>query len=680
MINPVMDLIWGGRTSATTVHRVDPRLNEQSPPDVELDPFDDAYEGRRAFASAHKPPMSRRFVPFVESLRTYSGGGLRIDALAGVTVAALAALPSAMAFAELAGVPVTAGLYALLLPVIVYALLGSAPRSVIGPEGTVSLLVASALAPLAITGSAEYTAFAAGLAILVGAIFFAARLLRLGWIADYFSQAVLVGYITGVAIVLIVGQFGKLVGLSSDEDHTLLELADIVGRLGDANRTTVAVAVLSLLALWIMGRISRRIPGALVVVLVGIAVSWWIDLASRDVATTGHVPGGLPSLQLPDVSGSEFVSLSGAALGIFLVSFADSILTGRSFAARHRETIDADQELLAFGVANVAAGFSQSLPIGTSGSRTAVNDGMGATSQVSGLVAAVTIGLILLFLTGPIQYLPSPRCSERSSCSPRRSSSIPAQWKALATSGRAELVIAALTTIFVINIGVLWAILAAVGLSVADVIRRAARPADAVLGWSSGDSRYVDVTTHPHAGVTPGIVVYRIQDRVFFANAHFFKHRLWPPILDGAPPPVRHVILDASAISDIDSTAEVAMREVLDGLRRRQHRPPRRTRHRRAPCPIRRGGAHRCDRPVPVPRHGDGGGRGLCRGGTRAGRRGVGDGIDASAYVEAGARTVAGMTRWLLNRNPTRSATTISESAVRAGTAFATTRPATSAR
>ena len=225
---------------------MDPRLNEQSPPDVELDPFDDAYEGRSAFASAHKPPMSRRFVPFVESLRTYSGGRLRIDALAGVTVAALA-LPSAMAFAELAGVPVTAGLYALLLPVIVYALLGSAPRSVIGPEGTVSLLVASALAPLAITGSAEYTAFAAGLAILVGAIFFAARLLRLGWIADYFSQAVLVGYITGVAIVLIVGQFGKLVGLSSDEDHTLLELADIVGRLGDANRTTVAVAVLSLL-------------------------------------------------------------------------------------------------------------------------------------------------------------------------------------------------------------------------------------------------------------------------------------------------------------------------------------------------------------------------------------------------------------------------------------------------
>ena len=180
-----------------------------------LAPFVRAYGGRSQFASSTKPPLYSRYVPFLDGIHGYKGRRLRTDAIAGLTVAALA-LPSAMAYAELAGLPVTAGLYALILPVVAYALLGSAPRLVIGPEGTVALLVASALAPLAAAGSPEYTALAAGLAIGVGGVFVLARLLRLGWIADYFSQSVLVGYITGVAILMILGQFEKLTGVSSD--------------------------------------------------------------------------------------------------------------------------------------------------------------------------------------------------------------------------------------------------------------------------------------------------------------------------------------------------------------------------------------------------------------------------------------------------------------------------------
>lgn len=531
-----------------------------------MQPFSEAYEGRGAFASASRPPLTTRYVPFARSMSTYSGARLRTDVIAGVTVAALA-LPASMAYAQLAGVPVSAGLYALLLPVLAYAVLGSAPRVVVGPEGTVALLVATALAPLAASGSAEYTALAAMLAVMVGLVFLLARLSRLGWIADYFSQAVLVGYITGVAIVLILGQLGKLVGISSDQEGAIRATLDIVRHLGVANGATVVVGALSLALLILAGRISKRIPGALLLVVLGITASWALDLAARGVSVTGPVPSGLPSLEVPDVSRADLGTLVVAALAVFLVAFSDSILTARSFAARHHEVVDADQELLAFGVAQISAGITQGIPVGTSGSRTAVNDDMRATSQVSGLAAAATIAVILMFLTAPIEYLPSAVLGAVIVYAGAKLID-PAQWRALARSSRVEVVIAAITVLCVVTIGVLQAIIVAVLLSVADIIRRAARPADAVLGWSAGEDRYVDVADHPDAGITRGVVVYRIQDRLFFANAHFFKRRLWAAV-DGAPKPVRHLVLDGSFISDIDASAEVALREVIDGLRER---------------------------------------------------------------------------------------------------------------
>ena len=276
------------------------------------------------------------------------------------------------------------------------------------------------------------------------------------------------------------------------------------------------------------------------------------------------ISSGLPSLAVPDVDRADVETLALAAVAIFLVAFADAILTARSFAARHHEVVDANQEALAFGVAQVASGLTGGIPVGTSGSRTAVNDDMGATSQVGGLVAAAVIGLILLFLTAPIEYLPSAILGAVIVFAASKLIE-PDQWRALARSSRAEVVIAAVTALFVVTIGVLQAIIVAVVLSIIDVIRRAARPADAVLGWSSEEDRYVDVGDHPDAGVTPGVVVYRIQDRMFFANAHFFKRRLWAAV-DGAPKPVRHVVLDASFISDIDASAEAALREVISGL------------------------------------------------------------------------------------------------------------------
>jgi SulP family sulfate permease len=532
-------------------------------PRVPLEPFPIAYNGRKPFSSAHKPPLSTRYLPLVASLRRYNRSRLRTDGLAGITVAALA-LPASMAYADIAGLPVTAGLYSLLLPLVVYAMLGSAPWLVVGPESTIALLVAAGLAPLALAGSAEYTTLAAALALMVGAFYLGARLLRLGWIADYFSQAVLVGYITGVAILIVLGQLGKLVGLTSEHDNKVIAAGDILWQLGHADAATAALAVVSLLLLVGLRRLVPRFPAALLVVVLGIVASWSLDLAAHGVNIAGPVPAGLPDFAFPRVGGNDLVKLVGVAGGIFLVGFSDSILTARSFAAQRGERIDGDQELLAFSVANAAAGVTQGMPVGTAGSRTGVNLSMGATSQVSGLVAAGFIFIVLVFLTEPIQYLPAATLAAIIVTGAVRLID-PGQWRSLGRGDRAELAIAVVTAVAVINLGVLVALVVAVVLSLLDVVRRIARPHDAVLGWSPADLRYADVNSGPDVAVTPSVVVYRFSDRLFFANVHFFKRRVWAAV-DAAPKPIRHLVLDMAGVPGMDSSAAAGLRELHDGL------------------------------------------------------------------------------------------------------------------
>jgi high affinity sulfate transporter 1 len=535
-------------------------------PAVPLEPFSIAYRGRTAFRSAHEPPISRRYLPLIASLHGYDRNRLRTDAVAGVTVAALA-LPASMAYADIAGLPVTSGLYSLLLPLVVYAVLGSVPWLVVGPESTLALLVAAGLGPLAVAGSPEYTSLAAALALLVGGVYLAARLLRLGWIADYFSQAVLVGYITGVAALILLGQLGKLVGMSSDQDNKVVASVDIVAHLGRAHGPTVALAACSLVLLVGLRHFVPRFPAALLVVVLGILTSWVLDLAEHGVSTAGEVPAGLPDLVIPDLGGNDLLTLVGVAGGIFLVGFSDSILTARSFAAQRGERIDADQELLAFSAANAAAGVTQGMPMGTTGSRTAVNLSMGSTSQVTGLVASASILVVLVFLTDPIQYLPDATLAAIIVTGAVRLLD-PDQWRSLARSSRTEVAIAALTVLAVVNVGVLEALVAAVVLSLLDVIRRVARPNDAVLGWSTTERRYADVDHDPAAAVTPGVVVYRFSDRLFFANVHFFKRRVWAAV-DAAPGPVRHVVLDMAGVPGIDASAATGLRELHHGLAER---------------------------------------------------------------------------------------------------------------
>lgn len=524
-----------------------------------------AYDDRSPFAASKKQSFLRRTFPVASVLPRYRGMGARRDAIAGITVAALA-IPSAMAYAEVAGVSPVNGLYALLLPVIAYAFFGSSRQLVIGPEGSISTLVAAALLPLAVAGSSNAGEMAAMLALLVAACFLVAWTLRLGWIADYFSRPVLIGYIHGVAIVLIIGQLGKLLGISIDASEPLSQLWEVITELGSVNTATVAVSLVSLAALFGLRALMPKLPGTLLVVVLAIALSWTFDFSADGIAVVGPIPAGLPSLRFPSVSFSDIIKLVPAALGIFFVCFADEILTARSFAGKHNQDVRGSQELLAMGAASAMAGISQGIPVGASGSRTAVNDDMKVLSQLAGLFGAATVTVILLFLTEPIQYLPKAVLgavivvAAVGLIQPQR-------WRALAAVDNVEFAIAGVTTGCVIFFGVLEALVVAVGLSLIDTVRRSARPHDAVLGWVERLGRYADVSLHPSAQVTPGVVVYRLDDRLFFANARYFKARALEAIR-AAPDPTRLLVLDAAAITHVDSTGLATLTDLTADLKR----------------------------------------------------------------------------------------------------------------
>jgi SulP family sulfate permease len=517
------------------------------------------------FKARVRRPFVQRTFPVSTNLSGYPKRSARRDLLAGVTVAALA-LPSGMAFAQLAGLSPVAGLYALLLPAVVYAFLGSSRQLIVGPEGAISVMVATAVAPLVGANPARYAALAAMLALLVGVIAFVGRIIRLGWIADYFSRAVLVGYLHGVAVVLITGQLGKLFGLSIAASDPLPQIKEFVEDMSDAHGLTVVVGFVSLAVLLLLRWRFPRVPGPLIVVVAGIAVSAAAGLADHGVAVVGHIPGGLPSFEWPDVGLGKVLDLLPAALGIFAVGYADAILTARSFAGRNGQHIDANQELLAFGAANFAAGATQGYPVGASGSRTAVNDQIGGRTQAVGLVTAGVIAIVLVFLTAPVEKLPSA-CLGAVIVSAAIGLIEPNAWRALARAGRSQVVIALVTFIGVIAVGVLEALIVAVALSILDVVMRSARPHDAVLGYVDRLDRWANVSLHPSARVTPGVVVYRFDDRLLFANARYFKGRV-REALAGAPTDTDYLVFDAEGLVGIDASGVEALEQIVDSLDR----------------------------------------------------------------------------------------------------------------
>ena len=523
-----------------------------------------SYEGDAPiFQQPARRPLLQRLLPVTEDLPRYRGGTLRRDLLAGVTVAALA-LPASLAYAEIAGLSPVIGLYALLLPAVAYALFGTSRQVIVGPDGAIAALVGAAIIPL-VTNPEQRASLAALLALLVGAAFLGARLARLGWIADYFSRPVLIGYLHGVAAVLIIGQLGKLFGLSMNAQTPPGQIIEIAREITDLSWTTLAVGLVCLVLLLLLRWLVPKLPGPLIVVVLALVASAAVGLAAMGVAVVGHIPSGLPSFELPDFRLGDILNLLPAAVGIFFVGFCSEILTARSVAGRHGQHVAANQELTAVGAVNLAAGISQGFPVAASGSRTTVNDQMGARTQLAGLMAAAVIALVLLFLTGPMQYLPQATLGAVIVAAAVGMIDL-AAWRGLAHISRVEVSIAAVTMVGVVTVGVLRALLLAVALSVVDAVRRSATPHDAVLGWVERLDRYADVRLHPTAKIVPGVLVYRLDDRLFFANAHYVKGRIREAVA-GAPAPIHWLVFDAEALNHVDATGVRTLTELIESLR-----------------------------------------------------------------------------------------------------------------
>ena len=499
-----------------------------------------------------------RFAPGLAHLLGYHRGWLRGDLLAGVTVAAYL-VPQVMAYAELAGLPPVVGLWAVLGPLLVYAVLGSSPQLSVGPESTTALLTAVAVAPLAAGDPARYAALAALLALLVGVLCLLGWATRLGFLAELLSKPVLVGYMAGIAVIMIVGQLGKVSGVEVDGGTVLSQVASFVGGLDQVELPTLVLSVLLLAFLLVTSRFFPRAPVPLIGMLLATgAVSLW---GSGAFDVIGPIPGGLPQPRLPGMAPSDLSMLLLPAVGVTIVAFSDNVLTGRAFAVRRHSRVDANAELLALGGANLAAGVLQGMPVSSSGSRTVIGDALGSRSQLYSLVALATVVLTLLFLRPLLALFPTAALGAIVVYAALRLIDV-AEFRRVARFRRSELVLACATTAGVLVADILYGVLIAVALSVLDMLRRVARPHDGVLGYVPGVAGMHDIDDYPQTRQVPGLVVYRYDSPLFFANAEDFRHRALAAVVGAED--VEWLLLNTEANVRADLTAV----DALDDLRR----------------------------------------------------------------------------------------------------------------
>jgi high affinity sulfate transporter 1 len=503
-------------------------------------------------------------MPGLALLRRHRGAGLRRDVVAGVVLAALL-VPQGMAYAALAGVPPVTGLYATLVPLGVYFLFGPSRILVLGPDSAVSPLVAAAIVPLAAAGdTSERIALAGLLAILVGALMLAGGLARFGFVTELLSMPVRLGYLMGIAVTVIVSQLPKLFGFSVESESFLLGVRDFVRGLDETNGAALAIGAGSLALIVGLRRLAPAVPGVFLAVVVATAAVAALGLAD-DVPVVGDVPAGLPAFGVPDVAFDDLKRLLPAAVGIAFVAFADTSVLSRSYAARLRQDVDQNQELAVLGVANIATGFFQGFPVSTSGSRTAVAEDVGARSQVAGLVGAAVLGVLLIVGTGLVHDLPQSCLAAIVIVAVLGLIDVAAARRLLRWR-RSEFLLLLVAFAGVAVLGVLWGVGVAIAVSLLSFIRRAWRPHDAVLGRVDNLKGYHDTERHPDARLVPGLVLYRFDAPLFFANADGFRERIRALARSGH---VTRIVVAAEPITDVDATAAETLRALhdeLDGL------------------------------------------------------------------------------------------------------------------
>ena len=509
-------------------------------------------EGHHRPLNARRRPTVATTVPGLLSLRHYDRGWLRGDLLAGVTVAAYL-IPQVMAYAQIAGLPPAAGLLAIVAPILVYAVLGSSRQLSVGPESTTALMTATAVAAVGVSGPDAYAALAAALAVVTGLLCVLGWVFGLGFLADLFSKPVLVGYLTGVAVLMVVSQLDSLTGIEVEGDSMPAEIWSAVNQHADVHVPTLVLSSTLLVLLLLAAHFFPRLPNPLLAALLGAAAVAVLGLEELGVATVGALPAAIPDLSLPDLSPDAVAAMLAPALGITVVAYSDNVLTARAFAERSGEKIDANQEFLALGAANVAGGLLSGFPVSSSGSRTAIGAAMGSRTQLYSLATLATVLVAVLALGPVISAFPKAALGALVVYAAIRLVDV-AEIRRVARFRRSELVLLVATTLGVFVLGALNGILLAVALSLGDLLRRVARPHDGILGYVRGMAGMHDVDDFPDAVQVPGLVVYRYDSPLFFANAEDFHTRALAAV-DEAADPVEWLIINAEANVEVDLTS-----------------------------------------------------------------------------------------------------------------------------
>jgi high affinity sulfate transporter 1 len=512
-------------------------------------------------------PRLRRALPSLGGLLPIDRGQLTADVAAGVTLAAVS-IPVALGYAKIAGMPVVTGLYTLLIPMAVFAVFGSSRHLVVGADSATAAILGAALSGLAAAGSAQYVRLAGLAALLTGGLLLLARAARLGFLANFLSRTVLVGFLTGVGIQVAARQLPDMLGVSVAATSTPARLLGIARALAQAHVGDLAVSA-GVIAIVLAGRaISRKIPGLLIAVITAIIVSRAAGLAGRGVAVLGAIPRGLPHLGLPALGRHDAAALAGTAVSLFVVILAQSAATARAYAGKYEEAFSQDTDLLGLGAANVAAGLSGTFAVNGSPTQTQVADSAGGRSQLAQLTTTAVVVAVLLLLTGPLASLPIAALAAIVFLIAIGLVDVSGMRHILACR-RHEFSIALLTAAAVVVLGVGEGIALAVAVSIVDHLRNTAHPRSSVLVKSPA-GHWQPAPVQPGARTEEGLVVYRFGSSLYYANASRLIDDVTALATHGSP--LRWLVLDAAAISDVDYTAATALTRAIEHLRGRHVR------------------------------------------------------------------------------------------------------------
>ena len=499
-------------------------------------------------------------LPILEGVLPVKGSQIPTELIAGLTLAALA-VPEVMGYTKIAGTPVITGLYTMLIPMALFALFGSSRHLVVGADSATAAILAAGLVGIAATGSDEYVALAGVLAFMAAVFLILARVIGLGFLADFLSRTVLVGFLTGVGIQVALGQISGMLGLKGGGHGTLQKIWNDIQQIEQVNLYALVTALAVLVVIVGSKKISKKIPGALIAVVGAIIASWALNLGAH-VNVLGEVPSGLPHIGLPEVKGSwELVGkLVPTAFAMFVVILAQSAATSRAYAARYNERFSENTDLVGLGLANIGAGFSGTFVVNGSPTKTQMVDSAGGRSQLSLLFTAAIVLLVLLFLTGPLAYMPEAVLSAVVFLIGIDLIDIQGM-KNIYAQRRSEFWVALITTLMVVFVGVEQGIILAIVLSLIDHTRRGYRPKNVVIvPAESGQLRARPAATRAQA--LPGLLIYRFTHSMYYANAEQLSEEI-TDLANHSEPPLRWLCLDASAVDDVDYTAAETLRSLF---------------------------------------------------------------------------------------------------------------------